>query len=354
MTARTPLALACASLLATACASLSPDFRSLPVVEERYVTERSPRDNVDSMSVWTNPQGRAWLLATAKETDRIIVYDAANGRELSRQGESGAALGQLRRPNGIFVSGDLAFVVERDNRRVQVFRLPGFEPVMQFGGTELRYPYGLWIRELGDGRRDVYVTDAYEAPDEGVPPLPELGERVKVYRVEAGNDGALEARYLRSFGDTGKLGALRIVESLWGDVAAGRLLVAEEDESYGSELKVYDLDGRFTGTIAGREQFVHQAEGIALWTCPDGSGWWIATDQHGSANRWHLFDRRSLAHVASFRGRVTNTTDGIWLHQGTLPGFPGGAMFASHADAAVSAFDWRDVARVAGIPDRCP
>jgi 3-phytase len=354
MTTRTPLALACASILATACASLAPDFRALPVVEERYVTARTPRDNVDSMSVWMNPAGGAWLLATAKETDRIVVYDAATGRELARHGESGTAPGQLRRPNGIFVSGDLAFVVERDNRRVQVFRLPGFEPELQFGAAELRLPYGLWIRELDGGRRDVYVSDAYEAPDEGVPPLAELGERMKVYRVEPGATGALEARHLRSFGDTGELGALRIVESLWGDVPNGRLLIAEEDEAYGSEIKVYDLDGRFQGRIVGRRQFVHQAEGIALWACPDGSGWWITTDQHGRANRLHLFDRRSLAHVATFRGSVTNTTDGIWLQQAPMPAFPGGALFASHADAAVSAFDWRDIARVAGIPDSCP
>jgi 3-phytase len=353
MTARASLALACAAALASACASMAPDYRALPVVEERYVTARKPGDNVDSVSVWMNPQGGAWLLATAKETDRIVVYDVATGRELSRHGESGTGPGQLRRPNGIFVSEDLAFVVERDNRRVQVFRLPGFEPVLQFGSAELRYPYGLWIRELGDGRRDVYVSDAYEAPDEGVPPLPELGERIKVYRIEADSDGTPSARHRRSFGDTSELGALRIVESLWGDVAAGRMLIAEEDESYGSELKVYDLDGRFTGTIAGREQFVHQAEGIALFSCPDGSGWWVATDQHGSANRWHVFDRQTLQHVASFRGAVTNTTDGIWLHQGPLPGFPGGALFASHADAAVSAFDWRDVAKAAGIPPGC-
>jgi 3-phytase len=353
MTARLSLALAGAAALASACASMAPDYRALPVVEERYVTARKPGDNVDSMSVWMNPQGGAWLLATAKETDRIVVYDVATGRELSRHGESGTGPGQLRRPNGIFVAGDLAFVVERDNRRVQVFRLPGFEPVLQFGDVELRYPYGLWIRELGDGRRDVYVSDAYEAPDEGVPPLAELDQRVKVYRVEAAAGGALAARYLRSFGDTGELGALRIVESLWGDVAAGRMLIAEEDESYGSELKVYDLDGRFTGAIAGREQFVHQAEGIALLACPDGSGFWIAADQHPRANRFHLFDRRTLEHVFTFRGRITNTTDGIWLHQGPLPGFPGGALFASHADAAVSAFDWAEIAEAAGVPPDC-
>ncbi len=348
-----PIFFATVLLALAGCADLSPGFRALPVVEERYVTALTPRDNIDSLSVWIAPDGVAWLLATAKETDRIVVYDAADGRELARHGASGGGPGELRRPNGIAVSGDLAFVVERDNLRVQVFGLPGFEPLHVFGEAELIYPYGLWIRELGGGRREVYVSDEYAQPDGSVPPLADLGERIKVYRVE-GDGAPLASRHLRSFGDTTPRGALRIVESLWGDPAAGRLLIAEEDESYGSELKVYDLAGRFTGTLVGREQFVHQAEGIALWACPDGSGWWIATDQHSRANRWHLFDRLTLEHVSSFRGAVTNTTDGIWLHQGPLPGFPGGALFASHADAAVSAFDWRDVAKAAGIPDGCP
>jgi 3-phytase len=339
------------ALVLGGCASLPADYLAIPVVEERYVTAIGPRDNVDSMSVWVNPAGDSWLLATAKQTDKIIVYDAATGRELARHGTSGAGPGQLKRPNGIAVSGDLAFVVERDNRRVQVFRLPSFEPVLQFGSAELRYPYGLWIREYGGGRLDVYVSDAYEAPDEGVPPLTELDQRIKVYRVETG--GTLDARHLRSFGDTGEVGALRIVESLWGDVDNGRLLIAEEDESYGSELKVYDLEGRFTGGIIGRGQFVHQAEGVALWACPDGSGYWIAADQHPRTNRFHLFDRRTLEHVFTFRGALTNTTDGIWLHPGPLPGFPSGALFASHADAAVTAFDWSAIARAGGLPASC-
>lgn len=65
MTARASLALACAAVLASACAELAPDYRALPVVEERYVTARRPGDNVGSMSVWTNPQRGALFASYA-------------------------------------------------------------------------------------------------------------------------------------------------------------------------------------------------------------------------------------------------------------------------------------------------
>jgi 3-phytase len=335
-----------------ACGSAPRAYDSLPVVEESFVTALTPADNIDSMTLWIAPGDEPWLIATAKEADQLVVYDARDGRELRRAGGSGTGLGQLDRPNGIAVAGDHLFVVERDNRRVQVFALPGLEPVFAFGSEELRYPYGLWLHHANDGY-DVYVTDAYEAPDGSLPPLAELDERVKLYRVDGLRQGEPRARYVWAFGDTSEAGALRGVESVHGDPAFGRLLVAEEDETYGSELKVYDLAGRFTGTLVGRDRYVNQAEGLALWACPDGSGYWIAADQSDAANQFHLFDRRTLAHVYTFRGATTQTTDGVWLHQAPLPGFPAGAFFASHADAAVSAFDWAAIARAAKIPETC-
>lgn len=340
------------AMLASGCAVVDRGYRQLPVVQERYVTALLPADNVDSMSVYAPPEGGAQVIATAKETDQLLVFDAGDGRLLRRVGGPGVAPGQLQRPNGIAISGDLAFVVERDNRRVQVLRLPELVPLASFGAEQLRLPYGLWLRDLGEGRLRVYVTDAYEAPDGSVPPLESLGERVKQYEVSRTAD-RVDARYIGSFGDTRTSGALRIVESIWGDPDHDRLLLAEEDMSAGSELKVYDLAGRYAGRNVGHGQYVNQAEGIALRSCPDGSGYWIAADQSERVNRFHLFDRDTLAHVATFRGAVTQTTDGIWLHSGPLPGFPEGALFASHDDAAVAAFDWRDIAAAAGVPATC-
>src|SRR5690606_17347306 len=89
-------------------------------VAERWLTPRNESDNVDSVAVWHSRTGDHWLLATAKATDVLLVYDAVNGAPLRRVGGSGSGLGEFRRPNGVTVMQDLAFIVERDNARVQV------------------------------------------------------------------------------------------------------------------------------------------------------------------------------------------------------------------------------------------
>jgi 3-phytase len=157
-----------------------PDV-DVKTVAETFETPRLPDDDVDSVAFWKGDAGE-WLIATAKATHVLHVYDAATGEHLRRVGGEGGEIGQFRRPNGIAVAGDLALVVERDNRRVQFLRLPDFEPVGTAGGDVLRRPYGLAVLPGADGVHDLFVTDNDETPDEQIPPPAELGERVKRFR----------------------------------------------------------------------------------------------------------------------------------------------------------------------------
>lgn len=317
-------------------------------IEERYITALEPESNIDSVAVAPAGNGRpALLFATAKETDVMRVFDAATGEDLGNIGTPGAAPDQYLRPNGVSTIDDLLFVVERDNRRVSVRRIPGYEVLATFGNDELRNPYGLWVQALDDGSYRVYVTDAYEAADESIPPPEELDERVKHFRVEVSRSADGRAQALRgdfegSFGETTSPGALRVVESIFGDPHHDRLLIAEEDENpdTGLVIKVYDLAGNFTGRQIGKGVFEAQAEGIALYACPDGSGYWLSTDQADDRTTYHVFDRESLAHAGAFMGKQTANTDGVWLATSGVPGFANGAFFAVHDDQAVSAFDW--------------
>src|SRR5690606_22983006 len=194
-----------------------------------------------------------------------------------------------------------------------------------FGADVLELPYGLWVNQVGDDY-EVYVTDAYMAgeDEEGediLPPLAELDRRVHrfAFNPAAGDAGA---RHLGAFGDTSPKGALRVVESLWGDPANDRLLVAEEDESHANEFKVYDLQGRFTGRTFGADFLRAQAEGIMLKACADGRGWWVTTEQGKGRTVFHLFDRATLAHVGAVAGESVANTDGIWLHDAPSQRFP--------------------------------
>ena len=328
------------------------------VVAEVFLTPMTPEDNVDSPALWVDGDGKAVLLATAKASGRLMQYDGDTGALRGVVGAKGSGAGQFDRPNGIFVIDDLVFVVERDNRRVQVLRAPAMAPLGSFGQDTLQQPYGLWLQRVAPGRYDVLVSDAYMAGEDAggneiVPPLAQLDRRLRRYEVVV--DGtSLQSRLAGTIGDTSAAGAIRIPESVWGDPAHDRLLVAEEDTRSGTALREYDMAGRYRGRDIGLGVFKAQAEGIALKQCKDGSGYWITTDQFKDRSLFHVWDRRSMAHVGAFAGKVVGNTDGIWLHQGATPRFPQGVLYAVHDDMGVGAFDWRDIAaalKLAACPE---
>lgn len=319
-----------------------PVETGVATIPEVYQTERDTANNVDTPAIWHNPTGVTWLLATAKETDVVLVYDASTGKKLHVFSEEGTGIGQLDRPNSIAVVGDLAVIIERDNHRVQVFELPEFRSLGFFGSDELIKPYGLSIIPGQNGSYRLFVTDNYETEDEEVPPLEELGERVHEFSFSV-EKGILSSHHVKAFGSTESDGALRVVESLMADEAYNRLIIADED-SIQNHLKVYDLFGNFTGKIIGEGLFKYQTEGIALYRCPENEGYWIATDQSHEENTFHVFDRKTLALVGSFRNPNTTNTDGITLTQKAFPEFDKGAFFPIHDDGNISAVSWADIA----------
>ena len=324
-------------------------------VRERYVSKATPAEELDSLATWLADDGMTWLIATGKSSHRLSVYDAEDGTFLRTFGEEGSGPGQFDRPNGVAVYADHLFVVERDNHRVQVLKLPGFEVVGTFGEKELRSPYGLWVNETEPGELEVYVTDSfmYGKTFEDVPPFAELDQRVRRYRVQFDQTGRLRANYGGAFGDTREESALRMVESIAGDRANDRLLIADEDRRHESTLREYSFSGQYTGRSLPQDSFGAEAEGVALWTCPDGGGYWIAVDQLAPLTLFHLFDRVTLEPRGTFRGEVTAHTDGVALHAASMPHFPGGALFAVHDDKAVAAFDLREVAQALHLSPGC-
>ena len=342
---KTLLASASALLLAACTASHrpgpAPDAPAGRLVAERWVSAESPGEELDSIATWVAADGRTWLVATGKSTHRLSLYDGETGELLRTVGRRGQAPGEFERPNGVTVAGDVLFVVERDNRRVQLLSLPDFAPQASFGADELRSPYGIWVGPAAPGELEAFVTDSFMYGErfDVVPPAEELSERVRRYRLRFDDQGHLDASYSGAFGETRGPARLNKVESIAGDPAHGRLLIADEDRSSPSNLHVYGMDGRWSGRSLPEGTFAGEAEGVVLWTCGEQAGYWVTVDQQAPLTWFHLFERASLAPAGSFHGRTTARTDGIALHASATPAFASGVLYAVHDDRAVSAFD---------------
>ena len=321
-------------------------------VPERYISTENPGEELDSLATWRHPDGTVWLIATAKSKHRLVVFDADSGQRLRDFGEKGEGVGQFRRPNGIAVLDNRLFVVERDNRRVQVFALPDFRPLGSFGQSDLRAPYGLWLHPRAGGV-DVYITDNFMLGErfDVVPPLEQLDLRVRRYHLTFGRHGEVFAEPRGHFGDTSEANALRVVESIAGDPAHDRLLIADENQPH-STLREYTLAGRATGRRIPDDTFAFEAEGVALWSCGK-RGYWVAVDQLSPRTVFHVFDRRTLSRVGSITGNTVARTDGIALRTAPSAHFPKGALYAVHADTSVAAFDLRDIAATLNLARDC-
>ncbi len=322
-------------------------------LKEWFFTDRNHQENVDSPATWHGSNGESWLIVTAKNSHRLLVHDALNGALIKTIGGEGTLSGQFNRPNGIWVKDDLVFVVERDNRRVQVMHLPDFSALGSFGENELFNPYGISVIDGAEaGVYHVYVTDNYETV-EGEKPLPaELNHRVHIYEIEAegSREDTLDSDWLASFGDTSGDGMLNIVESIYADPVHQRLLIADEEMSEaGQVIKVYDLEGKFTGQVLGKGLFKNQTEGIALWPTGRDSGYWIFADQGKQENYFHVFDRISLKFLGSFSGENTLNTDGVWLDTTSSKRHPKGLFYAIHNDGNVAAFSLAEIAKALNL-----
>ena len=351
---RVPSGLVLLSVLLCGCSASdstadAADSVSVAVVEESFVTRRHTLAIMDSPAIWAGHTGETWIVATGKLTSRLYVSDAATGAPVRTIGRRGSGLGEFRRPNGIAVSGDLLMVVERDNHRVQVLRLPDAKPVASFGEATLSRPYGIAVDNRGNGDLSVFVTDNYEAKNGRALADRDLGERVKRYRVAASNQG-LVVTYLGAFGDTAGAGRLLGVESLAVDRDAGILLIADE---LAVDVKVYRTDGSFTGQVLWGDVIRHEPEGIALYACGPTEGYWIVTDQHPVENRFLVFHRETFALVGVFTGAAVRNTDGIALVQRPVGSMSAGALYAAHKDRSIAAISWSRIAAALGLRSDC-
>lgn len=312
------------------------------VIQETFMTQGDKHNDIDSPAVWHGPEGQHWLIATSKSANKLFVYDAATGNFIATVGSEGTGPGQFKRPNGIAVVDDLVFVVERDNKRMQILDLPTMR-VCGITHGDLQWPYGIAVVPSGLRTYDVYITD-----NPG-PKGAATAKKIYQYRVVRAAGGC-SINLVRVFGDDSGRGALWKVESIAADPAYNRLFIADEHPEH-KDIKIYTLDGQFTGNILGAGLIKTEPEGIALYPSDDVEGYIVATDQDPVNNIFWIFDRATLAEKGSFIGATVRNTDGIALTHKTFGPFMQGALYAVHNDGNVGAFDWATIIKHAVARD---
>jgi 3-phytase len=317
-------------------------FRTVPLTEGK---------DVDSLAFWAGPEGPPWLLATQKDLSYILILDATTGELLQRVGGAGEGPGTFDRPNGIAVIDDLVLVVEKNAQRIQVLRLPDFESLGTFGEDLLLAPYGVAVDRPGEWY-EVFVTDSHDALADKRPDPESFANRVRHYRFRPSKPG-LEVELVRSFGETTGDGALYRVESLAIDRPLGRLYIADELRL---DVKVYSLEGEFTGLTFGGGRHYYEPEGVVLLSCgPEQKheGYVIAADQT-QPSRFLVYERQGLDYLGGFTGEpAIDITDGIaFAAMDEGPG-AGGMFYATHHDVQVVGYRWIDVAEVMGLAADC-
>ena len=283
-------------------------------IPERWISARDTAWDLDTPALWVGRGGEARVLVTAKGTHDLEVFDGRTGATLPRIGGPGVEPGRFRRPNAVVIAGDVAFVVERDNHRVQTLHLPDGTGTGTLGEDVLVRPYGIVLTgslpEL-----TLWVTDDYETATDG---SGDLSRRVHRFRVHVDRAGHPSVRDHMAFGDREGAGALAVVETIGADAARGRVFVADEARK---AYLVYDTSGAFTGASLAAGRIVGDPEGMALVPCADGSGYWVVTDQQPDVSIFRVFRRDDLSYLGAFRGAVTANTDGV-SYARAVPGLP--------------------------------
>lgn len=299
-------------------------------IQEAFVTAAAPAQPVSSPAAWHGDDGQHWVVGASEQNNSLIVYDAVTGELVKTVGTSGTAEGQFRQPCGISIVDNIAVVVERGNHRAQVFLLPDFRSLGFFGNDELVSPNGITMYQLFEDRYYIFVSD-------------DAGKSAKIHKYEMNYfEGDFRSAHANTFGDTEGEGAITTPGSIYMDPLNNHLLVADIAEGK-NNIKVYNVDGKFTGKVINGELFKNRPDGIALFEGQGSTGYWIVTDRHDGDNVFHVLNRQTFEQEASFKGGKVDGCTGLCVTDVPFGKFKKGALFTVNAEGKVAAFSWESL-----------
>ena len=78
-----------AALLAACLFAAPPAVADAPRIAETWISAGQAGEEMDSLAVWPRSGSAPWLIATAKDSQRLLVFDADTGARIGSHGEPG-------------------------------------------------------------------------------------------------------------------------------------------------------------------------------------------------------------------------------------------------------------------------
>lgn len=329
------------ALLFTAGCGTEPHRDIRPVIATAQVSH-----DPDDPALWIHPtdSARSLILGTNKvpaPAGALVVF-GLDGR--IRQ-----TLAGLDRPNnvdveyGLLLKGqptDVAALTERYRQRLRVFRIAadgsGLSDISSgqglavFAGQQGDWaaPMGIALyRRPGDGAIFAIVSRK-AGPREGY---------LWQYRLQEDGAGRVKAAKVREFGRFSGIGE---IEALAVDDALGFVYYADEGD--GIHKWHADPDRPDAGRELahfGRQGFLGDREGIAIYARQDGTGYIVCADQLAGNSAYHVFRREGKPgspHDHSELLKIVrggaDSTDGLEATSAALgPLFPNGLLVAMNS-----------------------
>jgi hypothetical protein len=288
--------------------------------------------NVDSIAFWETPDSsEIFMFVTAKDNNLLEVW------QYPFQGNELPPIEFPSKVNGVVVDQDmdLLYVTESGSKKVNVFSLPDFQPLKEFGqGILGEGETNIDILKHKNGQTFVYVTDNHN---------------VHWFEASFGT-------YLGKFSPP-----VSSIETVLADDFFQIILVPEEQGPSGNPgIYAYDPDGIIfekngTNRFGNSGEFNSDEEGILLYTFPssgkedDGSGFMVISDQKDSLTDFEFFDRQTWEHMGTLRIEGVSNTDGIASTQKALPDYPMGLFAAINDDNTTVGVGWDTIFKETGL-----
>jgi 3-phytase len=312
------------------------------VIRPALETAKVPNDP-DDPAIWINAAdpSKSLIFATDKMPGTGGLYIFGLDGKLKR------AVAPLDRPNNVDVeygfsfrgqTVDIAVVTERLKHRLLIFSIAGdgsnvFDlapnglPVLQGQVADASEPMGIALyKRPRDG-----AVFAIVAPKSGG-----KTDYLWQYRLSDVN-GAVVATLVRRFGAFSQIGPvpgeIGEIEAVVVDDALG--FVYYSDERFGIHKWHADPDHADAGrelAVLGRDGYLGDREGLAIYAGPNGAGYLVSSDQMPGATRLMLYSRNGSAKGPNDQPLImaiptaADSTDGLDVTSTPLPGFPDGML----------------------------